>query len=265
MRASLLETRANTNDSSKHTRHITLYLRVTQIICGVTFAACLLSLFLSCVPVSNFWNPFNTNTNCTRRVLLTYVSGISNIITNTLVLAVPVPLLLRASLSIKQTIGVFVLYFFGLGVVAASALRFVTQLLDVSVPQAIGWSQIEISLAIVLACAPMSAKLLLHPLEQPERLKDCDIDTVTLIKQLQMEKKARSGMMNAAAKEKESRGESSPKAPSFSKEWSGGFSNNGGFGTGAGMKSPDFQRLRVVRAEINGQSVWEVRPLSPDC
>jgi hypothetical protein len=50
---------------------------------------------------------------CTKRTLLTFTSGISNIVTNTLVLAVPVPLLVRANLTLRQRIGVSVLYFFG--------------------------------------------------------------------------------------------------------------------------------------------------------
>ncbi|RPA92993.1 hypothetical protein L873DRAFT_1830912 [Choiromyces venosus 120613-1] len=49
------------NRFAKHTKHITLYLRITQVICLVTFAVCILSLFLSCVPISMFWNLSNSN------------------------------------------------------------------------------------------------------------------------------------------------------------------------------------------------------------
>src|SRR5690554_1985813 len=125
---------------ARQTRGITLYLRITQGICAITFAACILSLFLSCIPIAMFWSLTSANEQCTRRMLLTYTSGISNIVTNTLVLAVPVPLLLRATLTRRQKIGLSVLYFFGAFVVMGSALRFVTQLLNVSVPQAMGWS-----------------------------------------------------------------------------------------------------------------------------
>ena len=30
------------------------------------------------------------------------------------------------------------------------------------------------------------------------------------------------------------------------------------------MHSPDYNRLRVVRVEVDGHMVWEVRPISPD-
>lgn len=239
-----------------------MYLRITQTICFLSLLACLLSLFLSCQPISNFWNPFNTTASCTRRTLLAYVSGISNIITNTLVLAVPVPLLLRARLSRNQIIGVSTLYFFGLFVIAASALRFVTQLLDVSVPQAIGWSQIEISLAILLACAPMSAKLVLQPLEQHERLKECYMSTDELIRRLKLEKRAKMGMLNAEGGAPGKRASMKERYARFA-----GLSGRGGLRSPSSegpLKSPDLQRLRVVRNEVNGQSVWEVRPATSE-
>ncbi|PUU81253.1 hypothetical protein B9Z19DRAFT_1099799 [Tuber borchii] len=46
---------------AKHTKHITVYLRITQVICLVTFAGCILSLFLSCVPIRTFWSLSNSN------------------------------------------------------------------------------------------------------------------------------------------------------------------------------------------------------------
>lgn len=116
----------------RDTKHIIVYLRITQGICGITFVICMTALFLSCVPISMFWSLFVTNSKfgeglrsqriwlilssierCTRRTLLTFTSGISNILTNTLVLAVPVPLLFRANLTLRERIGLSILYFFG--------------------------------------------------------------------------------------------------------------------------------------------------------
>ncbi|CCX14887.1 Similar to hypothetical protein AOL_s00004g290 [Arthrobotrys oligospora ATCC 24927]; acc. no. EGX54257 [Pyronema omphalodes CBS 100304] len=107
--------------------------------------------------------------SCTRRLPLVYTSGLSNIITNTLVLSIPIPLLLRAQLRPNQRLGVLFLYLFGALVILFSALRFVTQLLNVSLPQAMGWSQMELSLALLLACAPMAVKVLAADLYTIER------------------------------------------------------------------------------------------------
>jgi len=269
---------------------------------------------------------------------LTYTSGISNIITNTLVLAVPVPLLFRVKLRLRQKIGVSVLYFFGgIGssmsyvtqeqslltthlnpafVIVASALRFATQLLNVSVPQAIGWSQIEISLAIILACAPMSTKLMFIPLINPKDIEKVSKtgDTPTsagpkcLIRPAALSEKPRlyeptgpqqlTAVRPLAQQQQEQHGQqlgqqqpqqlytgaaALPPVPNRSMSDAGreaagrvegcaleeGTLSVEAMGTLNGLSrggrapreisTPDYQRLKVVRAEVNGQSIWEVR------
>ncbi|KAF8430236.1 hypothetical protein EV426DRAFT_580566 [Tirmania nivea] len=61
-----------------------------------------------------------------------YSFGIPNIVTNSLVLAVPIPLL-RASLTHWQNVDVYILYLSG-------SLYLPCVLLLLSVPQAISWS-----------------------------------------------------------------------------------------------------------------------------
>ncbi|KAI5858551.1 hypothetical protein BZA05DRAFT_7102 [Tricharina praecox] len=186
------------------TKGILLYLRITQGICAATFIVCILSLFLSCNPISNYWSVTPSSYHCMHRTLLTYASGISNIVTNTLVLLVPIPLLLRITLTRSQKIGLSILYFFGASVILTSALRFVTQLLNVSNQQAMGWSQMEVSLALLLASAPMAIKLLFLPLldvdtEREEILNarrgapSADLDTPTFMKKLMGERDALEG------------------------------------------------------------------------
>ncbi|KAI5838663.1 hypothetical protein DFP73DRAFT_485387 [Morchella snyderi] len=279
------------NRFARHTTHITLYLRVTQGICLLTFSVCILSLFLSCIPINMFWSLSNNNEQCTKRILLTFTSGISNIVTNTLVLAVPVPLLVRANLTLRQRIGVSVLYFFGAFVIVASALRFATQLLDVSVPQAIGWSQIEVSLAIILACAPMCVKLLITPLIDPrefEKVTDTTqfVETPTSLtgrmiseksQHVYYENQLRKSLsmwpyqqqhtsrlapfiMSGKRRSKDGR------VASFFSRFARKIPMVGRLNTGASgpVESPgninmrEYQRLKIVRAEVNGQSIWRV-------
>ncbi|KAL7266430.1 hypothetical protein RUND412_011025 [Rhizina undulata] len=239
---------------ARHTKYITIYLRITQGICATTFAVCILSLFLSCIPISMFWELGNTNQNCSRRELLTYTSDVSNIITNTLVLAVPVPLLFRANLTMSQRVGVSVLYFFGGFVIMASAFRFATEILNVSVPQAIGWSQIEVSLAVILACAPMAVKMLYTPLIDPDVEPGKNMDTKAIIMRLTNE----NGGMESYHRMEDYIPEEQPpnkKAPGLKVDTVTG---NRESRIVREINSPDYQKLRVVRAEVNGQSVWEV-------
>ncbi|KAF8462999.1 hypothetical protein BDZ91DRAFT_643626, partial [Kalaharituber pfeilii] len=46
---------------AKQTKYITLYLRVTFGVCICAFILCVLALFLSCIPIYEFWNLQNEN------------------------------------------------------------------------------------------------------------------------------------------------------------------------------------------------------------
>ncbi|KAK6349151.1 hypothetical protein TWF730_009905 [Orbilia blumenaviensis] len=151
---------------SQETKSIKWFLRAGFFVTTASFIFCVLALFLTCTPLTDFWNIMNSTTSCEKKMLLTYGTGISNIVTDTMVLAILIPLLLQASLSKSQIRGVCILYACGALVIVASCLRFATQLMDVSMLQSMGWSLLEVSLALILLCAPMGAKLLSAPLVQ---------------------------------------------------------------------------------------------------
>ncbi|KAK6512363.1 hypothetical protein TWF481_001251 [Arthrobotrys musiformis] len=151
---------------SQETKSIKWFLRAGFLVTTISFIFCVLALLLTCAPLADFWNIMNSKTSCERKILLTYGTGISNIITDTMVLAILVPLLLQASLSKSQKRGVCILYACGALVIVASCLRFATQIMDVSMLQSMGWSLLEVSLSLILLCAPMGAKLLAAPLVQ---------------------------------------------------------------------------------------------------
>ena len=124
-------------------------------------------------------------------------------------------------------------------------------------PQAIGWSQIEISLAVILACAPMSSKLLLHPLNTEKlfaRMRDSE-----------MGKKGTRNLVIETGVEKGSMGTGTVRDLNVHQVLPGGKEVIVGRSiTPREIYSPDYQRLRVVRAEVDGHTVWEVRPASPN-
>ena len=146
-----------------------------------------------------------------------------------------------------------------------------TQLREVSIQQTIGWSQIEVSLALILACAPMCAKLVVHPLidvlkfpiisqpdndafsisEEKRKLYNKDLPktpedaaevprTQTHVAKLEVQEDrvARIGRPDA-----EDRRLLRSKDAMVVRD----------------IKSTEFRKLKIKRASVNGQVVWEVR------
>lgn len=173
--------------------------------------------------------------------------------------------------------------------IAASALRFATQLLNVSVPQAIGWSQIEVSLAIILACAPMCVKVLLAPLVDPHEIENPHGSSTSLLGRLTPEELGyvqygqkertradtnpsfaerqlamRQGSFSVPTMRFHGAGPRTEQLPSdYSKRYSGASVDSNvaiseDVQTPGDISIPDYRRLKVVRAEVNGQSNWEV-------
>lgn len=159
--------------------------------------------------------------------------------------------------------------------IVASGLRFATQLLNVSVPQAIGWSQIEVSLAVILACAPMCVKVLLAPLVDPRELEKMPrnsqfLETPTLlVGRMASEEygyaqyRDKQHTPSPLAQRQDTRLSAEYSRPNYYRKNSGLSVESGvDFSdypqTPGDISIPDYQRLRVVRAEVNGQSNWEV-------
>jgi hypothetical protein len=287
----------STDLTSRQSKGIGKYLRATKIVCAVAFIACIaciISLSLSCIPISNSYswgiiqegciftssfsikNPttfININpVKCRHRTLLIYISGITDILTNTLVLAVPVPLILRANLTNWEKIRLFSLYFFGAFVILGSALRFATQILIVSVPREMGWSQMEVSLALILASAPMAMKLLAVPLVDPITEREHHMKSNGGILPLSDGGSDGNGK-NGTAQSQIDRSLGTENAPlskrCSSAVWSANETPSGppmyilGNAPPGGRNSvrainPDYPKLKVVRDEINGQSIWGV-------
>lgn len=177
--------------------------------------------------------------------------------------------------------------------IVASALRFATQLLNVSVPQAVGWSQIEVSLAIILACAPMCVKLLITPLIDPHEFERASgtaqfIETPTSLtgrmileksqhvyyenqlrksssmwphQQHQHQHDSRLAPFLLAGRRKSRGGGVAAFFERILRRWPVVRLRMGPPGPAESPRSdrgPGCQRLKVVRAEVNGQSIWRV-------
>ncbi|KAJ6261412.1 hypothetical protein Dda_4082 [Drechslerella dactyloides] len=232
---------------SQETKSIKWFLRGAFLVTTLSFGFCILALFLTCMPLSDFWSITASQPSCERKILLSFGTGISNIVTDTIVLAILVPLLMQASLSKAQIRGVICLYICGALVIVASGLRFATQLMDVSMLQSMGWSLIEVSLALILLCAPMCAKLLSAPLIQetgcPVKKPHHNFDRRYSSSPFDKNLPAPPPVMGGAKPQRVGPG----RAARLVKE----------------ISSPMYKRLKVGRRETaNGTTVWEVQPLS---
>jgi hypothetical protein len=144
----------------------------------------------------------------------------------------------------------------------------------------------ELSLALLLACAPMAVKLFLIPLvdqkTEQERIlssKKCDcitpalrtagLDTPTFMKKLMDERDAMITANSPLRDMAESSGglSNGPRRVSFSVDSTGrsrGLRASNSAGAAEEGRSvrevnnPDRHKLRLVRGEVDGQSVWEV-------
>ncbi|KAK6354744.1 hypothetical protein TWF696_003881 [Orbilia brochopaga] len=232
---------------SQETKSIKWFLRGAFLVTTLSFLFCILALFLTCMPITDFWNITTSQPACERKILLSFGTGISNIVTDTIVLAILVPLLMQASLSKPQIRGVICLYICGALVIIASGLRFATQLMDVSMLQSMGWSLLEVSLALILLCAPMCAKLLSAPLLQetgcPVKKRNHNFDRRYSSSPFDKNLPAPPPVLTEPKPRRATQG----RAARLVKD----------------ISSPMYKRLKVGRRETaNGRTVWEVQPLS---
>ncbi|KAF3909447.1 hypothetical protein AA313_de0202602 [Arthrobotrys entomopaga] len=258
---------------SQETKRIKWFLRVAFVVTTVAFIFCILALFLTCTPISDFWNIMNSKPSCQQRTLLAFGTGVSNIITNIMVLAILVPLLLQASLSKAQIRGVIGLYACGALVLVASGLRFATQIMNVSMLQSMGWSLVEVSLALILLCAPMGAKLLGAPIipetGPPVSIKRGNFDrrysTSPFDKNLPLQPPV---MMSGVTIDEKPPvhisylGVSRPPSVRLSQEVSFGQAMQAGRGQliAKEVASPMYKKLKVgMRESANGRTVWEIQ------
>ncbi|KAL4970603.1 CFEM domain-containing protein [Aspergillus stella-maris] len=123
----------------------------------------LLSNVFSCTPVSYIWHSWDGEHegSCISHEKVMWTHAITNIVFDVLIIALPMPTLLKLNMSMKKKIGVVIMFGVGLLVTAVSVLRCVTLLqfnihdnaTKKIVPVSI-YSVVEMDLSIICACLP---------------------------------------------------------------------------------------------------------------
>ncbi|GFF83700.1 hypothetical protein IFM61392_08953 [Aspergillus lentulus] len=126
---------------------------------------CVLSAILNCIPVSAFWDS-TIQGNCISRKFLWFFNASLNIVTDLVILIMPIPVLSRLHLPQKQKFGVIVVFAAGIFTCITSMIRLkyvatATEATDTtkSLAPIAGWSFIEMNMGIICSCLPP-----LHPL-----------------------------------------------------------------------------------------------------
>ncbi|KAF2221797.1 hypothetical protein BDZ85DRAFT_220207 [Elsinoe ampelina] len=135
---------------------------------GITFV--FLSIFI-CIPVQAYWTfpPLPTQ-QCLDEGLVTLVAGIINSLTDLFITLLPIPLIMRLKLPVRQRLGVLVLLCLGIVVTAAGVVRTYYIYKSLIASWDVTWyafylwiaACVEIDLAVICACAPALKPLFSH-------------------------------------------------------------------------------------------------------
>ncbi|KXL50068.1 hypothetical protein M433DRAFT_27169 [Acidomyces richmondensis BFW] len=153
----------------------TWFVWTVHVTTGFNVGLCIAYIFLAvflCTPVQYYWQfPLTiADGHCLNEGVTTLVAGILNTVADLLVTLVPMPLVARLQLPVKQRIGVSVLFGLGFIVIIAGSIRtyYIWRGLIDSYDET--WfayplwiaAAVEIDVGVICACAPALKMLLYH-------------------------------------------------------------------------------------------------------
>ncbi|KAI1640577.1 hypothetical protein F4809DRAFT_589372 [Biscogniauxia mediterranea] len=133
--------------------------KLAKIMMGVSAATFLASLFwhiFSCFPTYRAWQvkPFPGD-DCTLRRGNYIIITTLDVLTDIGIMAIPLPMLLQSSLSVRRKVSLGVLFSSGVFIMICAVLRAYYSLRDIqTLSVALGWASREILVASIVVCAP---------------------------------------------------------------------------------------------------------------
>ncbi|KAK3312087.1 hypothetical protein B0H66DRAFT_505538 [Apodospora peruviana] len=126
-----------------------------------TYISIMMIIFLPCRPYNRMWIVFpDQGELCKPQSMLNMVPPlVMNLVTDSLIMAIPVPVILPVRTTIARKIGLFILFFAGFFIMLAAILRVIFVLVLKSGPAAAIWSCREDAVAILVGQA-----ILIRPL-----------------------------------------------------------------------------------------------------
>ncbi|CEJ60339.1 hypothetical protein PMG11_08916 [Penicillium brasilianum] len=148
------------------TRRMRIVCWVLITVLGVYGTWCVISAFLTCIPVAKFWNPTLPG-YCLSRPGLWFSNASMHITTDLAILIVPIPALIAIDIPKRQKIALMIMFALGGFVCITSIIRLVSlkTISDSMDPTydnvgAASWSAIECNTGIICACLPTLKPLL---------------------------------------------------------------------------------------------------------
>lgn len=132
-----------------------LVIKVAAGILAVTWVVCFVTFFVECIPIDLYWNIIQTPPQCARAPSAVIVTEATNILTDLILMAIPLRILLRPIPPPKELLRLIALYAGGILVIIASFVRAVAVLSDLLDQHELIWGQIECFLATVFVNAPV--------------------------------------------------------------------------------------------------------------
>lgn len=152
------------------------YSKTMIALVGVWITAFFLATLFECgTRVQYMWTDIlDVSTQCTNSVMYHNAYAISDLITEVMILAMPIPIIWRLQMSLSQKLAVSIVFALGFVSVAAGLARITVQIAQLSHITSVSqniliislctyWSMIEMGLSIVAACLPTLRPLLSNP------------------------------------------------------------------------------------------------------
>ncbi|KAL2163943.1 hypothetical protein VTH06DRAFT_3156 [Thermothelomyces fergusii] len=142
--------------------HFPYFKKMAYVVGGFVVAWCVCCMFLFifiCVPVEKLWYP-ELPGHCINQVGTWIANAASTILTDVIILALPIQQVWKLQLRRPEKVGVTIAFCLGFFVVFASAYRFSVLFTytntdpTYSLAPTVGWTAIEMSAGIVSACLP---------------------------------------------------------------------------------------------------------------
>ncbi|KAL3478165.1 hypothetical protein BJX99DRAFT_256716 [Aspergillus californicus] len=131
-------------------------VKFTAVLCCVTFVAVIMTIFLHCRPISRHFQVYpDPGLNCSADYVNYIVIAITNVITDAILLSVPIPLLLKVRLQLRRKLIIGILLCGGIFVMAATLLRCILSLQNIdNINNSTIWAIRETFVAIIAINAP---------------------------------------------------------------------------------------------------------------
>ncbi|KAL0636472.1 hypothetical protein Q9L58_004522 [Maublancomyces gigas] len=130
------------------------WVMMGYVICSST--AIFLTLIFQCKPLAGGWNRDLPGRKCISTTPLYYFSGANNLVTDVILLFLPMPIIWKLRLPLRQRLSLVVVFAMGAFIIRLHTVTIAVTSTDLPWTGAVSstWSAVELNVAIICACMP---------------------------------------------------------------------------------------------------------------